>query len=45
MQKALRAWGEDEIPVATVVAQPFWNAHTPRPYDDLVAAAVELLLK
>jgi exosortase A-associated hydrolase 2 len=45
VQKLLKAWGEDGIPVECVVAQPFWNAHTPAGYDELVNAAAELLLR
>ena len=44
IQKLLKAWGEDGIPVTCAVAQPFWNAHTPAGYDELVNAAAELLL-
>lgn len=45
VQRLLRAWGEDGTQVETVVAQPFWNAHTPGGYEKIVVPARELLLR
>ena len=49
IQRLLTAWGqkegEDKFPLRCVVAQPFWNAHTPCGYDNMIESAKELLLQ
>lgn len=44
VQKLQKAWGDD-LPTECVVAQPFWNAHTPTGYAEIVDAAADLLIR
>jgi pimeloyl-ACP methyl ester carboxylesterase len=39
----IKAWGAERVRLRRVIAQPFWYPHTPAGYDEIVAAAADLL--
>jgi pimeloyl-ACP methyl ester carboxylesterase len=43
-QRLGQAWGGN-VPIHCVVAPPFWNAHTPAGYDEVVSNAMDSLLQ
>ncbi|MBI2193212.1 MAG: alpha/beta hydrolase [Armatimonadetes bacterium] len=45
LERLMAQWGRDRVRVHCMVSEPFWNAHTPGGYDEVIRTAAEFFIR